>query len=364
MGSSVNGCGHDVRVVARPVVHAEVARAHPDLLGGDAGLLEELLPRVPHLLDAASADGIGRRSSRDLEHLLHEVVVVQHGRLGHRAQPGCAERHHPRVRAHDVRDHAEERPDRADRAFAGFLHREPVAVAAHPRPRKEGGEGSADGVRPGTGSAAAVRRAERLVQVEVADVESGVACAGDAEDAVGVRLVVRGECADAVRGIHPLPDGGVVDARVLGVRHHDRRGARRQRLLQRGQVGIAVGVGMQRDDLVAGRLRRRGVRGVAEDRGDDLAALLPLAVRLVVRADHRDVRPDRGRTALRVQRHLVHARDLGEHALGGPARSRARPGRRPGPAAGAWRSRRGCRRAGRSPWGRTSSCRCPGRCRR
>ena len=235
-------------------------------------------------------------------------------------KPVGAERHHPRIGAHDVRDHAEERarPRPIDCSPAARSH-EALALTAHDsRAGQERRERRAHRVGAGTRAAAAVRRAERLVQVEVADVEAGVAGTGDAEDAVGVRLVVRGERADAVRGVDALLDRRVVDAGVLGVGDHDRRRARRERPLQCLEVGVAVGVGVEGDDVVSRRLRCRGVRRVAEDRRDDLATLLALAVRLMEGPDHGDVRPDRRRTALRVQRDLVHAGDLGDHALGAP----------------------------------------------
>ena len=47
-------------------------------------------------------------------------------------------------------------------------------------------------------------------------------------------------------------------------------------------------------------------------------ALLGLAARLVVGADHRDVRPDRLGATAGLQRDAAHARDLGEHPLGLP----------------------------------------------
>ena len=74
-----------------PVVHPEVGGAHADLLGADAGLLVEVLPRVAHLLDAATARRVRSARAGDLEDPLHQVVVVEHGGLGDGAQAVRAE---------------------------------------------------------------------------------------------------------------------------------------------------------------------------------------------------------------------------------------------------------------------------------
>ena len=123
---------------------------------------------------------------------------------------------------------------------------------------------------------------------------------------------------------HPLRDLRVVDAHVVGIVDHQRRGAVRDGGLQRIERRIAVLLQHERDHLEA---RGRGggrVAGMRLDRGDDLVALLELAARGVVGAgDAGGGRRHRRRR--RAGRRTVHAGQLAERSGRSRGRSRARP---------------------------------------
>jgi hypothetical protein len=149
-----------------PVIHeplGDVERAH--------AVLAPQRPRRQHeLVHAQPVDRevVGILKPRE------DVVRVQDGHLGHvpERRPPHA---HERVRAHE---HAE-RPGEAAH-LADRLRLVPVVAEAgvrprDPRDRQERLEHAADGHGAAAGAAAAVRLRERLVQVEVDDVEAHVA---------------------------------------------------------------------------------------------------------------------------------------------------------------------------------------------
>ena len=152
------------------------------------------------------------------------------------------------------------------------------------------------------------------MEVELAEIEPGVARARDSEDAVGVRLVVVAEAARVVDEVDDLVDVRVEEPRVLGIRDHEPRRPLGQRRLDRLGLGIAHVAGVHRDHLVAGGRGARAVAGMGEDRGDDLVPV-PLAACLVVGLHHAGVRVDGLRAAGRLEREPAHPRDLAEHAL-------------------------------------------------
>ena len=156
---------------------------------------------------------------------------------------------------------------------------------------------------------AAVRAAERLVQVEVAGVEAGVARPREAEDAVGVGLVGERQGAGVVQDLHVLVDLRVVDAGVLGVGDHAAHGLLADGGAEGLEVGVAVLVGHHGDDLEAGHHGRRRVARVREDRRDHLVALVELAPGLEVAAHDARVGEHRVRAAAGLQREGVHAAD-------------------------------------------------------
>ena len=111
-------------------------------------------------------------------------------------------------------------------------------------------------------------------------------------------------------------DVGVEDPGVLRVRDQQRRRPLADRCPERVERRPAEDrVGVQGDHPVAGHLRRRGVRGMAEDRRDDLVAPPGVTARGVVGPNHGDVGVDRRRAGPGLERHAVHPGDLAEHPL-------------------------------------------------
>jgi len=259
------------------------------------------LPRVAHLLDAPVALRVRRARSLDREDALHQVVVVEDRDLGHFAQALCAEAHDPGVGPHQVGRDAHERTDLADALGPVIVEEIALPVELDGRARQERHERLGDAACPRARTAAGVRRRERLVQVEVAQVEARVARPGDAQDAVRVRLVVAAQPAHVVDRPHELLDARIEDARVLGIGDEQRGGALRDRRPERVEVGVAVRTGVERRDAIPGRPGAGRVRRVREDRGDDLVPL-GLAARRVVGPDHGHVGVDRGGACARLER--------------------------------------------------------------
>ncbi len=153
------------------------------------------------------------------------------------------------------------------------------------------------------------------MQIEVAQVKASVPGPGDPQDAVGVGLVVGAKPPRVVDDLHKLLDLGIKDARVFRVGDHQTGGPFRNGRFQRIQVGIAVLVRIQGDDLETGCLGTGSIRRMGEDRSDDLIALTRFPTRLVVGSDDRGVGVDRCRPSSGLQRKPVHPRDLFEDLL-------------------------------------------------
>ena len=81
-------------------------------------------------------------------------------------------------------------------------------------------------------------------------------------------------------------------------------------------VGVAVLIGVDVDDLEALDVGSRGVGGVGVDGGDDLVALLLLALGLEVGVDQRGHGQDALATAAGLEGEPVHAGDLTHIAVG------------------------------------------------
>ena len=171
--------------------------------------------------------------------------------------------------------------------------------------------------RPHARPAAAVRDAERLVQVEVRDVGAEVPRRRDADQCVQVRAVDVHLSAVRVHDLAHPGDAGLEHAVRRRVRHHDRgevAGVGRRLALEVGEVHVAVRVAAHDDDLHAGHLRRRRVRAVRRRR-DQADVAMPLAAGGVVRADDEQARVLPLRAGVGLQRHGVVAGAGADHLL-------------------------------------------------
>lgn len=165
------------------------------------------------------------------------------------------------------------------------------------------------------GTAAAVGSGEGLVQVEEAHIKAGVPSAGDAQQAVGIGLVVSAQAALGVDVVHKFLHVAVVHAGVLGVGHDVTGGALGDRCLQLLQIGqTGDGVRLEVDDLEAGHGRSGGIGGMGVDGGDDLVPVLSLI--LEVGADQAGHGEDTLGAAAGLEGKAVHAGDLTHIAVG------------------------------------------------
>ena len=148
-----------------------------------------------------------------------QVVGVQHGGLRHLPQlrPVRADE---RVRANEDAERPVEPAHPADRLRAVVVEAVGIAVTDDRRRGQVRLDPARDRDRPAAGAAAAVRLRERLVQVDVDDVEAHVARPRDPADGVQVRAVVVHERAHAVEDPGDLLDVLVEQADRGRVRDH------------------------------------------------------------------------------------------------------------------------------------------------
>ena len=182
--------------------------------------------------------------------------------------------------------------------------------------RQERREVRRDRDRTDAGAAAAVRDAERLVQVEVADVAAELARPGQPDERVEVRAVDVDLTAGLVHEVADRADTLLVDAVRRGVGDHDRRDLRAV-LLQLGaqvvQVDRAV-VGRRDDHHAHARERRRRRVGAVRGRGDQADVALVAAGR-VVPVDGQQPGELALATRVRLHRHRGVAGDLRQPVL-------------------------------------------------
>ena len=168
--------------------------------------------------------------------------------------------------------------------------------------------------RTASGAATAVRRGERLVEVEVHDVEAHIAGAYLADEGVHVGSVVVEQTAGLVDEGGNLLDLRLEEAEGVGVGHHDAGEVGTEEGLEVLHVDEAVGVGLDDDDLKAADGCRGGVRAVGTVGDDDLRAGQVAAVAVVGAHDHEACELAVGSSA-GVEGEVGHARDGGEHLL-------------------------------------------------
>ena len=226
-----------------------------------------VLPLVEHLVVPLQlVRDVVRVEDRDLGGL-GEALTAHHVDVHHRdrenacAAPGC--RRHRANALHSTRGN-------------------------HAVGRQEGREVRHHADRAHAGAAPAMRDAEGLVEVQVADVRADVARAAEPDHRVHVRAVEIDLAAMLVNDGADILDALLEHAMRARIRHHERRQVGRMLLglrLQVGDVDVPVRVGLHDNHLHADHDRARRVRAVRRLR-DQTDATMPLLARLVIRADH------------------------------------------------------------------------------
>ena len=238
---------------------------------------------------------------------LAQVVRVQDGVLGHlvdRVPVG----QDVRQRAHEDPEVPVERAHLPDRVGPVVVQPERVPRPLDGGHRQERHERRADADGPRSGTAAAVRRRERLVQVHVHDVHAHVGRAHLAHERVEVRAVEVEIRALRVDELRDVEDALLEDAERVRHGDHERRDVLRELRLELGEVDRPAPGRPELDDRVAGEMRGRGVRAV---RGVGHEDVLARVARLHVRgADHEGARELAVRAGRRLERD---AREPGEH---------------------------------------------------
>ena len=190
-----------------------------------------------------------------------------------------------------------------------------VGLAHDPRLRQERTEMRFHAERTRARPARAVRRRERLVDVDVDAVEAEIAGTRDAEKRVHVGAIAVHERAGGMHRVADLTHALLEETERVRVREHEASDVGSERALERLEVDVPARVALHGRDLVAAHRRGRGVCPVRRVRNDDPPALLGLAALRVVCLEHKQ-RGELGlRAGLRLQRDEVHAGDLHEHLL-------------------------------------------------
>ena len=194
-----------------------------------------------------------------------EVVGREDRVVADLAQARAAVRADVGVGAHEhagVADEAAQPPDRG-RPLPGPLEAErAVVLAQHARRGQVRQQRSPTPTGPAPGPPPPCGVRERLVDVEVHDVEAGLAGLEPAEDGVEVGPVHVGQGARRVDGVEELADAGLEEPERRGVGDHHRGRLRPERGPERVEVDAAVGSRRDRDRPEAGHRGGRRVRAV------------------------------------------------------------------------------------------------------
>ncbi len=256
---------------------------------GDRGwvksVVEEALGHVDHGHPAGEALVVEhelvfrRRGIRDVKmslETLAQIAGVEH-RLGGRFRKSrVPERRDVSVGAHEDAEIAVEGPDPADGFLRGYEGESAVVFT-----RDGGGQVRGERFRHGQGagarSASAVGRGERLVEIQVHQVEPHGREQRLAQEGIGIGAVAVHQAARPVhqgaRGRHVL----FKDAERIGIGEHEAGDAGRKIPFQFLQVQAAVRAAFERRDPVAAHGRRGGIRAVARiGRQHDVPLLAPL----------------------------------------------------------------------------------------
>ena len=253
-----------------------------------------------------------------------DVVGVEHGHRAGVGETGCA--HQGDVHPRDRQDRC-----RADRRSGNGT--DWAAGRCQRMSGKELGEVSANSDRADTRPAATVRDAERLVQVEVADVGAELAGLGQADHRVEVGAVDVHLSAVAVDDLAQLTDVGLEHPVRRRVRDH-RRGqcvaGSGSLCLEVGKVDVALRVAAHDDHLQAGH-HGAGRVGAVRARRDQAHVPARVAAAAVVGADRQQAGELALAAGIGLQADRVVAGDRQQHRLRAGRSSRgSRPSTRRG----------------------------------
>ena len=177
---------------------------------------------------------------------------------------------------------AEAAVEGTDMADAELVLRQEVIAAvfclAHPGRGQEGNEALAHAHRTGTRTAAAMRRAKGLVQVQMHHVKAGIAHTHLAKNGVHVGAVIVEECVNAVQQGNNFLEVQFHQAQCVGAGHHQACHLVAVLVdsgLDCGRIHHAV-LGLDVDDSKAGHGRRGRVGAVGSIRNQHDAAVTPL----------------------------------------------------------------------------------------
>ena len=208
-----------------------------------------------------------------ITHPGREIVRVQHRSLPGGLQPVRAVEEHVRVRAHEDGEVSVESMHAADGVCP--LDVEPegtVRTPLHGRRRQVGHEYLANRDRARPRPSPTVRRRERLVGVDVHDVEAHVPRPAAAQDRVEIGAVVVQEPADAVDHACDLGDLLLEQAERVGVRQHEPGDVLVNELLQGRDINQASGIRGDVDGLIPGQTNAGRIRSMCGVRDHDLRA--------------------------------------------------------------------------------------------
>nr|GEU28245.1 hypothetical protein [Tanacetum cinerariifolium] len=278
-------------------METEVHQALGHILVGDAGgvlqrtQVDDALVRHQAVVARVQHRIVRRQAAGD-------IVGAQDGVLGGGRQTFGA--HHGDVHPRNRQDAGRAVWRRADCADAGVV----ADIAVRALVRQELGQVRAHADRPHARTAAAVRNAERLVQVQVRDVAAERARSCHADQRIHVGAVDIHLAAVAVHDLAQLLDAFLEHA--VGGRVGDHGAGQVFRVqfrfrFQVGQVHVAVGVARGDHHLHAHHAGRRRV-GAVRGRGDQADVAVAFIARLVVRLDHQQTGILTLRTGIRLQR--------------------------------------------------------------
>ena len=162
--------------------------------------------------------------------------------------------------------------------------------------------------RTRAGTAAAVRRGESLVQVQVHHVHAEVAGTDFADQRVHVGAVHVEQAALGVHDFGDLVDLLLEDAQRVGIGEHQRRNIFVHLRCERGHIHHALGIGFQILYRIADHGRGRRIGAVRGIRNQNLLARI--ALRLMIGAHHQQSRKLAVRSGGGLQGDRVHAGDF------------------------------------------------------